>query len=741
MPYSEPSAACPRCGVEFAGLRCPRCAFSEALNGSVPSSAAGGPAAGPAFWTPPPREFQQYRLETNDAGELVELGRGGMGVTYRAFDTRLELPVALKFINPLVFGGRAIEARFLREARAAARLRHQNVASVLNLGQEEGRWFYAMELVQGRTLEQVVRDEGPLLAADVREIGRQVALALAEAEQLQLVHRDIKPANLMVERTLAGALPGSAAKWRVKVIDFGLVKSLDAAEDASLTDAGLLGTPHFASPEQLREETVDLRSDFYSLGATLCYALTGKTLASGSRAEVMAQHLKPEGGHVLAQFAHLEGRPEDPGWLRPLLAPAKADRPVNAAALLESLYGPATTLARLQTAPPRHRTWLRVSAYATAAALAVGGYFTLTKSQRDPEKARDLVAQALSRQTLLTLAENNESIRLLERAVQLDPASASAWVALSRANIQNQVRFSQGREWVGKAAQAIAKAKALAPASPEVRRGEANLLYGQGRVREAREILRGVDAETPNDPRVLRALAAYNRELGNLTEALSMARRATELAPKEATSWSMLANVQKKMELDPESEANYKKAIELGRSTPENYLGLAHVLFLKGDFAGAMAATEQVGEAMKFDPGLLCLRGQIQIQLGDFPAAVASLEAAVKENADGNPLYFGQVRYKSLLGWLLLQSKDTSVVQRGRALLEDAIRLDQAELAAGNEGHDYCYSLAASYAALGREQEALTQLRLARSRGWKDRRTLLRDRRFDEMRSSLRTIS
>jgi serine/threonine protein kinase/tetratricopeptide (TPR) repeat protein len=212
-------------------------------------------------------------IETHEDGRAWELGRGAMGVTYRAVDTSLQRPVALKIVKA-EFAARGAEARerFIREARAAASLRHPNVATAYQFGidEETGKSFYAMELVEGETLEDRVRRCGPLPVDTVVEIARQVATALAAAEKRGLVHRDLKPGNIMVSAT-------DDEKLTVKVIDFGLAKALAETPDVrAITHSGFVGTPAFASPEQLDAGPVDVRSDVYSLGATLWYLLTGQ---------------------------------------------------------------------------------------------------------------------------------------------------------------------------------------------------------------------------------------------------------------------------------------------------------------------------------------------------------------------------------------------------------------------------------------------------------------------------------
>jgi len=156
-----------------------------------------------------------YRIERHDDGTLWELGRGAMGITYRAVDTSLQRPVALKLIgSEWVKRGAEARERFMREARAAAALRHPNVATVYHFGirEENGQCFCALELVEGETLEMRVRRTGPLDALTTIDIALQVSSALATAEKQGLVHRDLKPANLMVVEATPEANDSSRGK-------------------------------------------------------------------------------------------------------------------------------------------------------------------------------------------------------------------------------------------------------------------------------------------------------------------------------------------------------------------------------------------------------------------------------------------------------------------------------------------------------------------------------------------------
>ena len=217
-----------------------------------------------------------------------------MGVTYKAFDTNLRSPAALKVINSAYLANDSARQRFLREARAAAQLRHPNVATIFHLGHEGvENYFYAMELIEGETFEELIARGGPLPASDALELTLQVTRALIAAHGVGLIHRDIKPSNLMLTRQHGEPL--------VKVIDFGLAKAIgleNTGESSgsggalTQTSGGFVGTPFFASPEQLENLPLDTRSDIYSLGITLWYLLHGTPpFNATSLARVVSEHL------------------------------------------------------------------------------------------------------------------------------------------------------------------------------------------------------------------------------------------------------------------------------------------------------------------------------------------------------------------------------------------------------------------------------------------------------------------
>src|SRR6202045_3821133 len=284
---TEPQRTCPTCGNELSGAMefCPVCMLRKGLAGGVES----GESSFEESVKPRPEQavqrFEHYELVTGADGRPVELGRGAMGVTYKASDIDLHCPVTLKVISERYLGDDSARLRFLREARSAASVRHPNVASVYHLGKTGSSYFYAMEFVEGETLEKFIKRSGCLGANVALEIVTQVTAGLVAVHKQKLVHRDIKPSNIMVSLEDGGGVSA-------KIIDLGLAKSLDepGTQTAISTPGAFAGTPEYASPEQFAGLPIDMRSDLYSLGATLWEMLTGRVPFRGAPGEVMHQH-------------------------------------------------------------------------------------------------------------------------------------------------------------------------------------------------------------------------------------------------------------------------------------------------------------------------------------------------------------------------------------------------------------------------------------------------------------------
>jgi len=342
-PLPSASTVCWACGEPLdAKGDCVACFLRTALDESVVETKQ-----------LPSLVFGDFEVEQRSDGFYWELGHGAMGTTYLAVDKVLRRRVALKVIEvpavPTSRDAQAVRERFLREARAAAALRHPNVAAVYHFGasRDGTHCYYAMELVEGETLEALVRRDGPLNSKVALEIAIQITQALMAATAHGLIHRDLKPGNIMLTRSGT-----DAAELQAKIIDFGLAKAVaDAGGEMDITHGEFVGTPNFASPEQFESGPVDVRSDIYSLGATLWFALTGKTPFAGRNIEEIrrAQKLAALPTEQL-KAAHVPPRLRS--LLKSLLALEPAGRPGvhDLAARLRGCSGQASNVRRIRFA-------------------------------------------------------------------------------------------------------------------------------------------------------------------------------------------------------------------------------------------------------------------------------------------------------------------------------------------------------------------------------------------------------
>src|SRR3954471_7980443 len=216
-----------------------------------------------------------------------KIARGGMADVYLARDSLLDRPVALKVLFPEFATDRSFVERFRREAQAAANLSHPNIVSVYDWGEEGGTYFIVMEYVEGRSLAQILRDEGPLLPDRAADIATDIAAALGFAHRNGVIHRDVKPGNVLI-----------SPLGQVKVTDFGIARAVTTQDNLTQTGT-VMGTATYFSPEQARGESVDPRSDVYSLGVVLYELLTGEPPFTGDNpVSVAYKHVQEQPDRV-----------------------------------------------------------------------------------------------------------------------------------------------------------------------------------------------------------------------------------------------------------------------------------------------------------------------------------------------------------------------------------------------------------------------------------------------------------
>ncbi len=253
-----------------------------------------------------------------------KLGEGGMGVVYKAEDTKLERPVALKFLAAHLLQDEESRKRFIREAKAAAALDHPNICTVHEIGEAEGQTFLAMAYVTGQTVKEKIESR-PLELKEALSIATQTAEGLAEAHEKGIVHRDIKPENVMVNE-----------KGQVKVMDFGLAQ---LAARTKLTKTGTrLGTIAYMSPEQVQGEATDHRTDIWSLGGVIYEMVTGQLPFKGDRDEAVGYNILNEEHEPIAALR--AGLPMELEWIvGKALAKDREERYQHVTDLLVDLRG------------------------------------------------------------------------------------------------------------------------------------------------------------------------------------------------------------------------------------------------------------------------------------------------------------------------------------------------------------------------------------------------------------------
>jgi len=245
--------------------------------------------------------------------EVIEVvGRGGMGVVFKARDPALNRLVAIKVLAPHYADDQHARQRFLQEARAAAAINHLHIVTIHSVEESTGLPFIVMELVSGDSLQQRIDERGPLGLPEILRIGRQVAHGLAAAHAGKLIHRDIKPANILLE-------PGSL---RVKITDFGLAGTVG---DASVTQSGVLaGTPSYMSPEQASAKPIDRRADLFCLGSVMYAMCTGRPPFEGGSTADIIQQVRDADPTPVQQI-----NPEIPDWLVVIVARLHAKDPAD----------------------------------------------------------------------------------------------------------------------------------------------------------------------------------------------------------------------------------------------------------------------------------------------------------------------------------------------------------------------------------------------------------------------------
>jgi len=605
QPVDAATGGCPLCLLR-SGLRRGRLRETLITDGIQGESVAGAGEDAP-------RKFGHYEILARQDGSLEELGHGAMGITFKAIDVNLRIFVTLKVLNLRLFRDESARRRFLREARAAASVRHPNVASVYHLGRRGNEVFYAMEFVEGETLEVLIGHRGRLEVETAIAIARQVAEGLGAVHKQKLVHRDIKPANIMV-----GLKEGSIEI--VKIIDLGLAKVVDESycETAISTLGTFAGTPEFASPEQFAGIAVDIRSDLYSLGVTLWEALTGTPPFGGTVVQVMDQHL-----HAPLPLERLKRLPQPVAVLLEILLEKDPSRrfqnPGEMLNVMPIIEG------AIKAGRAVDRQSLQIVSDGPGMSL-----------QRPAENlgAHDLYIRGMALVDLVDRDANRKAIEFFKKATEKDPNFALGYIGLARAYVEEE-GFGGEKSLLDSAVQLCRLAIALE--AREVRGYDqlARAFHSKGWYSQCDEALRKALEIEPGDGRS-NALAA-RRALAKqqFGESYKFFRKAHSLSPGESRWVYVAAEIIFRMDLDDVAEKWMQEALSRETNPQRHQMMECYRMMWRGKFTAARAGFAQLPLELKdynysvSDGLFFCAAGA-----GDWQAVIQYCNAFLKEEAD-----------------------------------------------------------------------------------------------------------
>ena len=601
-----------------------------------------------------------------------------MGVVWRARDTILDRDLALKLIRPNRENPVARE-RFLREAKAAARIQHPNLVTIFDYGEVEGHLYLVMELVIGQRLSQVIQ-QGPLATGLFLQLALPILDGLAAIHEAGIVHRDLKPANIMVT-------PGH----QVKLLDFGLAKMLDQAEEPdatvelSLTRAGhIVGTPQYMSPEQAMGAPVDQRSDIFSLGTVFFEMLTGRRLFSGTKTiETLRQLATPPIDPLRAPESRIH--PEITRLVTQMLEPEVSARPQRVVDVREALQrcqlsfqaaafqsGEAPTLtqtgnfapsrapnqAHSPLAPPsptltEPRQWRRAAVGALAFAVLCAGSWWLWSRTAGVSESGASAALTLSADPAVNYRNAKAQLlrydrpgaidnatQLLEAVIQSKPDYAAAHAALAEAYWRRNLAQADPH-WQQLAAQEVGLALKQDPAVAHAHYVRGLLESAAGRRAEAEAAhARAADLD-PSHARALAALASAEAQKGNRARALELWQKASQADQTDWMPHYSQGLFHYRQAAYVEAETAWNSALQVA---PDNVIVLRNLgaaLHMQNRRDRAAAAFQRALEIVP-DAATYTNLGTLRYFDGQYAEAAALFEKAV-DLAPGNYLNWGNL--------------------------------------------------------------------------------------------------
>ena len=643
----------------------------------------------------------------------AELGRGGMGVVYRATDTRLRRTVAVKVL-PQDAGSPGRRDRFLREAESASALNHPGIITVHDVGQEQGVHFIVMEHVDGRTLREIL-DAGPLAEVDALGYLRQAAAALAAAHAAGIVHRDLKPQNLMV--TTGGHL---------KILDFGLAHVFSGEPDSvspteeRLTAFGtVLGTPGYMSPEQAEGRPIDARTDIFSLGIILYEMLTGNvpfrgTSVAGVLYEIV--HRAPEPASRLRP----ELSPDTTEVLDAMLRKDPQERLANGAELLAALSGgpiPARRLRRGESGAAawvrRHRARAVVAIVVLVGVSAIAGFLWTQRAGNPPagraagapaaSNAYDRYLEGLELVKRWDKEENlNKAIQLFREATTMDPSFALAFARLADAQ---RIRYALTHDKAllveaGKSAdEAVRLNPGLAPV--QVALGRIHSMRGENDLAFAAfERALKLDA---NDAEANQAIARQYERLGRLKDAEDSFQKAISLDPDSISILDSYANFLFRQSRYDDATRRWQAVVRRAPDNATAFVNLGSSLSESGKYPEAVAMYQR---AVELKPSYMAYSnlGTAYSRAKRLPDAVAAYRKALALD-DKDWLAWGNLAY--VYSWM------HGMDRQAKETFEHAIRLAEVQRKENPRDAVVHSDLALYYAKTKQPQLAADRVRTA----------------------------
>ena len=598
---------------------------------------------------------------------LSELGRGGMGIVYKAQDESLPRLVAFKVLRTEFAQSPDSRSRFLREARTAAVVEHPYIATIFEAGEQDETLFIAMEYVKGVTLRSLCK-ERQLSLQDCMHHAIEIAEGLARAHRSNVIHRDLKPENIMISE-----------EGHAKILDFGLAKLIEERDQAtgSLRDSMPLesthlterytrvGTPAYMSPEQVRAEQVDHRSDIFSFGATLFELLTHKQIfARGNHADTLAAILRdavppvstynseaPEELDLILEkclaklprdryqdtrdlkvdLEHLRKRLESGMLSGPYHPTPEVQRNVrswDSPTVPIPIDGDAAPSVNPSREPRSPRIWMRLMLIAVI--LVGGSYLTYELLKADPPGHSIFYERGIH-----YLREDSESIdglanaiQMFHRAVAADSNSAVAWAGLSEA-YGSRFHHSRAPADLEESERSMAHAISLAPDLPEVLNAEGRNLLTEKRYSEAVAILQHAVEKAPKMDAAWANLGRAHGELRNYAEGLEAIQTAIRLNPQSFRHRISLGNFYQDFNEFESAAASYRRALDLKPNSNIAWNNLGSVLLA----ADPAAAAEAFRKALAVDDNYGAAwsnLGTAYYYMNDFEAAEKSYRRAME---------------------------------------------------------------------------------------------------------------